>query len=113
MFSCGRNRNRSRFRQYARRHHSVSEAPEEVGALNEKVDFQGVERDGTLNGTLNSALSERVVELIRLTPGIRRRNIIEETGGAVRTVARCIADLVAERKSERRGSKKTGGYWSL
>ncbi len=69
--------------------------------------------NGALNGTLNGALSEQVVEMIRLTPGIRRRDIIEETGGAVRTVARCIADLVAEKKIERRGSKKTGGYWVL
>ena len=89
--------------------HPVLGDPEESGTLNKKVDLQGVEGSGTLNGVL----SERVVELIRLTPGIRRKEIIEDTGGAVRTVARCIADLVVENKIERRGSKKTGGYWVL
>jgi hypothetical protein len=30
-----------------------------------------------------------------------------------RTVDRCIAECIAENKIERRGSKKTGGYWPL
>jgi len=51
--------------------------------------------------------------MIRQTPGIRRKDIIEETGIPVRTIARCIAEVIAEGKIERRGSKKTGGYWVL
>jgi len=69
--------------------------------------------NGTLNGTLSGTLNKRIIEMIRQTPGIRRKEIIEETGIPVRTIARCIAELVEEGRIERRGSKKTGGYWVL
>jgi ATP-dependent DNA helicase RecG len=71
------------------------------------------EKGGTLNGTLNIPLGERIVEMVKLRPGIYRKDIIEETGVSVRTVARCIAELVSGGEIERRGSKKTGGYWAL
>ncbi len=80
----------------------VVETPKGIGTLN-----------GALNGTLNGTLNERVFEMIRRRPDIRRKDIIAETELPVRTIARVVAALISENKIERRGSKKTGGYWAL
>lgn len=79
--------------KFIQQEHPVSEVPEEVG---------------TLNGTLN----ERVFEMIRRRLGVQRKDIIAETDLPVRMIARAIADLTSAEKIERRGSKKTGGYWA-
>jgi ATP-dependent DNA helicase RecG len=67
------------------------------------------EQAGTLNGTLN----EKIYEMIRHHPGIQRKDLIEQTGASVRTVAREVSELLSGGRIERRGSKKTGGYWAL
>jgi len=51
--------------------------------------------------------------MIRLQPGIQRKELIEQTSASVRTVARIVSELLSGGKIEHRGSKKTGGYWLL
>jgi ATP-dependent DNA helicase RecG len=75
----------------------------------EATDLSKVPLNGALNGTLN----ERIGALIKKQPGIQRKELIEQTGASVRTVARVISELLSGGEIERRGSKKTGGYWPL
>ncbi|MDI6746181.1 MAG: putative DNA binding domain-containing protein [Rhodocyclaceae bacterium] len=71
------------------------------------------EEGGALSGALSGALKQQIIQLINDIPGIQRKTIVERTGVPERTVDRCIAECIAENKIERRGSKKTGGYWPL
>ena len=71
--------------------------------------FKGVEGGGTLNGALN----KEFFALIQASPGIQRKDLVERTGVSGRSADRCIAELVSKGEIERRGSKKTGGYWTL
>jgi len=79
----------------------------------EMIDEKDGVLNGVLNGALNGALNEQLLELIRGFPGIQRKEIVDKAGVSERTVDRYIAELVSEGKVERRGSKKTGGYWGL
>jgi ATP-dependent DNA helicase RecG len=72
----------------------------ETGALN-----------GALNGALTGALSSQILQLIEEHPGIQRKTIIDRLGVPGRTTDRHLAKLISGAKIERRGSKKTGGYW--
>jgi ATP-dependent DNA helicase RecG len=65
------------------------------------------------SGALSGALKQQIIQLINDIPGIQRKTIVERTGVPERTVDRFIAECIAENKIERRGSKKTGGYWPL
>jgi predicted HTH transcriptional regulator len=54
------------------------------------------------------------LSIIEKTPGIQMRSIVllfENVSG--RTIERQISILVKEGRIERRGSKKTGGYWKI
>jgi ATP-dependent DNA helicase RecG len=53
------------------------------------------------------------LDAISRVPGIQRKELVEKLNISERTVDRCIAELVSGGKIERRGSKKTGGYWAL
>lgn len=68
---------------------------------------------GELNGALTGALKNRVFDLIRESQGIQRKIIVEKLEIPDRTLDRYLAELIAVGKIERRGSKKTGGYWAL
>ena len=71
---------------------------------------------GELNETLNETLSEILKEtlnLIRNNPGIRRIDLLDRTGLAPATISRHISVLIKKNLIERRGSKKTGGYYPL
>ena len=68
--------------------------------------------NGTLSGTLSGTLNEKICEMIRHRPGIQRKELIEQTGASVRTVARIVSELLSGGTIEHRGSKKTGGYWA-
>jgi predicted HTH transcriptional regulator len=72
----------------------------ESGALN-----------GTLNGTLTGALSSQIIQLIKEHPELQRKTIIDRLGVPARTTDRHLAKLISGAKIERRGSKKTVGYW--
>ena len=54
---------------------------------------------------------ETISETIKSRPGISRADLIAVIGRSRSTVARAIAELVEAGAIERRGSKKTGGYY--
>ena len=63
--------------------------------------------------TINETLSETINETIKSRPGISRAELIAMAGKSRATIARVIAALVESGKIERRGSKKTGGYFVM
>ena len=75
-----------------------------------KVTKTDVSTDGVpLNVPLNVPLTDKLVALVKNHPGINRKNLARELGVADKTVDRAISSL--KEKIERRGSKKTGGYY--
>ncbi len=75
-----------------------------------KVTKTDVSTDGVpLNVPLNVPLTDKLVALVKTHPGINRKNLARELGVADKTVDRAISSL--KEKIERRGSKKTGGYY--
>ena len=78
------------------------------------------ELDGTLSGGLNGTLSSGLngtlnllFECINETPGIQAHTISEKLDRPLDTVKKQIKKLVDKDLVERRGSKKTGGYWVI
>ena len=71
---------------------------------------------GSANETLNDGLNDRLKStygIIKANPGIQGKKIAELSGKSVPTIDRHIADLMQRGLIERRGSKKTGGYYAL
>ena len=68
--------------------------------------------DGTINDTLN-ADELAIVKFIEATPGVQISDIMTFTGKSRPTINRYVARLVELSKIERRGSRKTGGYYIL
>ena len=66
--------------------------------------------DDTLNDTLN-ADELAIVQLIETHPGAQVSDIMSFTGKSRPTVNRNIARLIELSIVERRGSRKTGGYY--
>lgn len=65
-------------------------------------------------GGLTGGLSGVLLNLIEKNPGIQLNEIINLTlNNSKRTVERHIAELVKNAQIERRGSRKTGGYFVL
>ena len=64
-----------------------------------------------LNVPLNVPLSERIMKRVSENPGIQRKVLAEQLGVTEKTIGRHISHLIATGRIERRGSKKTGGYW--
>ena len=62
---------------------------------------------------VGGGLKNRVFDLIREFQGIQRKMIVEKLEIPDRTLDRYLAELISVGKIERRGSKKTGGYWAL
>jgi len=72
--------------------------------------------DGGLNGGLNGGLSESLQQLfqaIKGAPGIQVKDLSEKLNRSVDTLDKQIKKLVDSGLIERRGSKKTGGYWEV
>ena len=67
--------------------------------------------DDTLNDTLN-ADELAIVQFIEAHPGAQVSDIMSFTGKSRPTINRYIARLVELSVVERRGSRKTGGYYS-
>ena len=66
--------------------------------------------------TMNHAaetMDETISETIKSNPGISLIEIVEKVGRSRATVARVVAALKKEGCVEYRGSKKTGGYFSV
>ena len=67
--------------------------------------------DGGLNGGLNGEI-EKIYLIIKANPGIQIKDIIQLIEGpSTRTIERHIAKLIELQRIERRGSRKTGGYF--
>lgn len=56
--------------------------------------------------------NETINETIKSRPGISRAELIALTGRSRATVARAVGELIGAGMIERRGSKKTGGYFA-
>ena len=70
------------------------------------------ELNGILNGTLNGT-QQIVYDCIKAKPGIQAQTIIAECGIPRDTLNKVIRALTDFRLIERRGSKKTGGYYAV
>lgn len=66
----------------------------------------------TINGTLNGT-QQIVYDCIKAKPGIQAQTIIAECGIPRDTLNKVIRALTDFRLIERRGSKKTGGYYAV
>ena len=73
---------------------------------------------GTINGTLNDTINDTlnaddltIVQFIEDHPGVQVSDIMTFTGKSMRTIKRYIARLIEMSVVERRGSRKTGGYY--
>ena len=81
---------------------------------NLNYDANAQKSPGDIRGeTINETLSETINETIKSRPGISRAELIAMAGKSRATIARAIAALVESGKIERRGSKKTGGYFVM
>ena len=77
-------------------------------------------KNGTINGMINDTINGTINENERLIynrivslPGISAVTLADEFGKSVRTIMRVLKHLVDLNIIEYRGSKKTGGYFSL
>jgi len=71
--------------------------------------------NGSSNETLNETLNPVVFstyKLIKDTPGIQRKDLMARSGRVAATISRHIAILMEKDLIERRGSKRTGGYYA-
>ena len=66
--------------------------------------------NGTLNGTLNEG-QQKVLDFLVQHSGVQTKEIIEHLNIPLDTLNKHIRFLVKNKYIERRGSKKTGGYW--
>ena len=81
------------------------------GELNGQLNGQ---LNGTLNGTLSGTLNERqksVLDFIAATPGVQAQVLIDKLLIPRDTLNKIIKTLTDRGLIERRGSKKTGGYY--
>ena len=63
--------------------------------------------------TISETINETINETIKSHPGISRAELVAVLGKSRATVARAISALVDAGKIERRGSKKSGGYYAI
>jgi ATP-dependent DNA helicase RecG len=83
-----------------------------------KPKVEGI--DGTLNGTLNGILNgilnegqHNVFSFIETHPGVQAKNIIKQLNLPIDTLNKHLRYLITNDYIERRGSKKTGGYYKV
>ena len=62
---------------------------------------------------INEGINDWLVKLINRHPGVRLPYLKSVVGASTSTVERAVARLVAEGRIEHRGSKKTGGYFTV
>lgn len=71
--------------------------------------------NGTLNGSLNGTLNSKqmdVLAFITTTPGVQAQGIIDRLSIPRDTLNKILKVLTDRDLIERRGSKKTGGYYA-
>ena len=81
----------------------VFKRPEGAGVVNGDVN-------GYVNGQLNDSQKE-TFEFIKAHEGYNTTKIADDLGKPFRTIVKHISVLVNNNMIERRGSKKTGGYY--
>lgn len=82
-----------------------------VSLFDKMLNGQPIESSGTLNGTLNDS-QQLVYEYIRTHPGCQASEIIDHCGIPRDTLNKILRKLIEEHNLiERRGSKRTGGYY--
>ena len=74
------------------------------------TDQSNISQNETLNETLNPAVLA-TYNLIKGMPGIQRKGLVERSGHVAATISRHIVILMEKNLIERRGSKRTGGYY--
>ena len=73
--------------------------------------FLKIRQDGGLNGGLNGGL-KLLLDVIKNNPGIRAKDASELLGNRpLSTIEKQIRELTGKGLIERRGSKKSGGYY--
>ena len=77
-----------------------------------RLNGRPFEPEDPINDPINGNLEGDVLGVVKASPGINRERLALKVGRSVETVKRAIAALVAAGKIERRGSKKTGGYFA-
>ena len=85
----------------------VFKRPEGAGVVNGYVNGQ---LNGQSNGQLNDSQKE-TFEFIKAHEGYNTTKIADDLGKPFRTIVKHISVLVNNNMIERRGSKKTGGYY--
>ena len=85
-------------------------SPSQFMTIIYSVEYDGV--NGQLNGQLNESQKE-TFEFIKAHEGYSTTRIAEGLGKPFRTIDKHIHVLLKLNKIERRGSKKTGGYYVM
>ena len=81
-----------------------------------KVTFMRPDLSDQINDTINDTINENekiIYNRIVSSPGISAVALADEFGKSIITIKRALKHLVDLNKVEYRGSKKTGGYYSL
>ena len=86
--------------------------PIPVRGANDRVNDS---RNDRVNDRINDKINDRIMAtytIIKLNPGIKRKDISTISGKSLPTIARHIDVLTADGLIEYRGSRKTGGYYA-
>ena len=89
-------------------HKTIKESGETIKSNNGVINKVGE----TINHAAET-MGETISDTIKSNPGISLIGIVEKVGRSRATVARIVATLKKEGCVEYRGSKKTGGYFSI
>jgi ATP-dependent DNA helicase RecG len=89
----------------------VVEVPLRVHVLEEAGTLNGI-LNGTLNGTLNQGQKAVLLFIIK-NPGVQAKEIIDSLQIPRDTLNKYLRYLIDKHIIERRGSKRTGGYFQV
>ena len=93
----------------------VPEPEYEVAGGFVRIVFKRPEGAGVVNGDVNGQLNDsqkETFEFIKAHEGYNTTKIADDLGKPFRTIVKHISVLVNNNMIERRGSKKTGGYYA-
>ena len=99
------------FRGWKRYCNKEPEAESSIDYYKIIFSFKSEGLSGRLSGGLSGGLKELFI-LIQNNPGIQAKTISENLNRPIDTIDKQIKKLVEKNLIERRGSRKTGGYWA-